>query len=224
MPRSPRRRVPSCHRRFANWRCKRTRLGRRISAKLDCSNDSQDHTVLPYADFPLSPQRSMAACTRPPTCWRDESSAPFVWRAVNAHGVRLNPPPALPSPLAPGAAASTAFRPTNRDDVRSPLLPGRNGRRRSGVLPDGKSDLFFARGLDRPNHVEMVREISSHAHAIFGSAKRSSPGGRIGGCDCSHRHAKSEPVHNRQPRRPLDSSADRASLFRRIRPPFIEKG
>ena len=44
------------------------------SARLDRSDDGQDHTVLPYA-------------------W-----APFVRHGLcRAHGVRLNPPPALPS-------------------------------------------------------------------------------------------------------------------------------
>jgi hypothetical protein len=53
---------------------------------LDRSNDGQDHTVLPYAEFALR-QRPAAWCTQPPRCQRDEPSAPFVSTLAIAHGV-----------------------------------------------------------------------------------------------------------------------------------------
>jgi hypothetical protein len=33
-------------------------------------------------------------------------------------------------------------------------------------LPDGESEIFFARGLDNPNHVESLEQIAVLAHAI----------------------------------------------------------
>jgi hypothetical protein len=38
-------------------------------------------------------------------------------------------------------------------------------------LPDRHSGIFFARGLDDPNQVELPDEISFCAHAIFKSAR-----------------------------------------------------
>jgi hypothetical protein len=47
-------------------------------------------------------------------------------------------------------------------------------------LPDGASDLFFARRLDGPNHIEIAEEISAGAqNCRMGGAKRyPSPHGR----------------------------------------------
>jgi len=61
--------------------------------KLDRSDDGQDHTVLPYAFSVARPHE-----------------------ASGSQGL-----PALPTPLAHDAAASTATRLAYRDDVRSPL-------------------------------------------------------------------------------------------------------
>jgi hypothetical protein len=35
-------------------------------------------------------------------------------------------------------------------------------------LPDGSREIFFARGLDHPNHFEPLRENRFLAHAVFG--------------------------------------------------------
>ena len=47
-----------------------------------------------------------------------------------------------------------------RDDRDPPLASGERGRAGSADLPDGLSGIFFRAGLDRPNHVEMLKEIS----------------------------------------------------------------
>jgi hypothetical protein len=47
----------------------------------------------------------------------------------------------------PDAAASTASRPNVHDDGQRPLA-GQDTRRCSGDLPDGESEIFFAKGLD----------------------------------------------------------------------------
>ena len=44
---------PACLRHLANWRCTLPGWARRTSARLDCSNDSQDHALWPYASAPL---------------------------------------------------------------------------------------------------------------------------------------------------------------------------
>jgi hypothetical protein len=74
--------------------------------RLDRSNDGQDHTVLPYArsaDHRIIPRR----CRR---CLENAGetnlTAPLVGTKPRAHGEQS----ALPTPLAPDAAASTATR------------------------------------------------------------------------------------------------------------------
>ena len=82
----------SCHRR-QQIKAHRTRMGRFRLRELDTSNGCQDHTALPSA------------------------SASFVSRAWIAHG----PKPALRSPCAPNATASTASRPTFVTMANAPL-------------------------------------------------------------------------------------------------------
>jgi hypothetical protein len=88
--------------------------------QLGTSNGCRDHTVLPYA------------------------SASFVLRAVNRS--RCKPPC---DHLRTDAVASTASHPafvTTRDP---PLLGDETARAGTPDLPDGESEKFFARGLDR---------------------------------------------------------------------------
>ncbi len=96
------------------------RLSRHHLRKFSNSNGCQDHTASPYV------------------------SAPFVLRALDRS--RGSSRPATPS--APDAAASTASRPSVRDDGQCPSL-GQDGGSSRNDLPDGESDLFLQRGLDR---------------------------------------------------------------------------
>jgi len=83
-------------------------------------------------------------------------------RAVIAH--RYKTRPAIP--CAPDAAASTASRPNVRDDGQRPSW-GRNGAGYAADLGQTKSGIFFARGLDDPNHVDRVEEIRFQAQVAF---------------------------------------------------------
>ena len=58
MPRSPRRRVPSCLRRDREIHGNAPVDALTPSQKLDRSNDDQDHTVSPYTGNPASPEAS----------------------------------------------------------------------------------------------------------------------------------------------------------------------
>jgi hypothetical protein len=111
-----------------------TRSGSKSLRRLDTSNGCQDHTVLPYA------------------------SAPFVLRAVSAHGQT-----ALRTLLAPDATASTASHPASVTIAKRPSL-GWDGPNNSDDLPDGQNGIFFAVELDNPNQLEMSRKFSLCEH------------------------------------------------------------
>jgi hypothetical protein len=51
--------------------------------------------------------------------------------------------------------------------AHTPLLPRRDGASFGFDLPDGTRKIFFARGLDHPNHVDKSREISFCAQRIL---------------------------------------------------------
>src|SRR6266702_4024461 len=106
-----------CLRRLANWRCASPGRAPRISARLDRSNDGQDHTVLPYASFLLRPRAS-----------QDLSAVRTTRLARSSRGSAQStaPPCDLTSATAP--LASTAARSAVRDDVRPPLSPDQDGR------------------------------------------------------------------------------------------------
>ena len=110
----------SCHRR-CRLMAGPIRLDRYRHRQLGTSNGCRDHTVLPYA------------------------SAPFVLRAVSAHGSRS----AQRTLLAPDAAASTASRPNVRDDGQRPSCGDRMERAGRTDLPDKNSKIFLRRRLDR---------------------------------------------------------------------------
>ena len=89
--------------------------------QLDTSNGCQDHTALPSA------------------------SVPFVCALSNRSQVAK---PALRSPHAPDAAASTAFHPDVRDDHDTPLCGGWNGRVSKADLGQARREIFLQGGLD----------------------------------------------------------------------------
>jgi hypothetical protein len=68
--------------------------------------------------------------------------------------------PALRSRFARNAAASTASHPNVRDDREAPLLVRRDARTYKSDLPDGLSEIFFARGLDRNSRTLPVGQIT----------------------------------------------------------------
>jgi hypothetical protein len=113
--------------------------------KLDCSNGSQDHTVLPYAAF-APPQRSRPRAREPSMCWQVELAAPFVLRAVKSSRARLNPLPALPVTSRAGAAAPTAIpHSTYRDDAYAPLHRGGMGQTKPAISGNEKQFISRAR-------------------------------------------------------------------------------
>ena len=94
--------------------------------------------------------------------------ASFVLRAVNRSRETR---PAIT--LRADAAASTASHPafvTTRDP---PLLGDEMARAGSADLPDGESKIFFAEGLDDPNHVEISAQNRSLRAAAFSGAPTS---------------------------------------------------
>jgi hypothetical protein len=107
-------------------------VGLKDLRRLDTSNGCQDHTLLPYA------------------------SASLVLRARTTHG--RSPPchplarPTLPRPPHPA--------PYVRDDRDTPLF-GRGGMaRRNHRFRKNRSDIFFARGLDKNSRTLPVGQIT----------------------------------------------------------------
>ena len=70
--------------------------------------------------------------------------APFVCAPLSAHSQ-----PALRPPLRANAAASTASHPAFVTTAIRPSCRERTGRAGRTDLPDGESEIFFERGLDR---------------------------------------------------------------------------
>ena len=89
--------------------------------QLGTSNGCRDHTVLPYA------------------------TTPFVLRAVAAHEVQARPAITLRA----NAAASTASHPAFVTIAIRPSCRERMGRAGRTDLPDGESEIFLLKGLDR---------------------------------------------------------------------------
>jgi hypothetical protein len=106
----------------------RARSGRLCLRKLDTSNGRQDHTTSPSA------------------------KAPFV----RAPSDRSQVIPALPSPRAPDAAASTASRPASVTIAIRPSSGARRRRYRSDLVKRG-TEKFLQMGLDSPNRVSRRR-------------------------------------------------------------------
>jgi hypothetical protein len=115
-------------------------LGSQNLRKLDISNGCQDHTASPSAH--RLRQRLRRAC----------ASRSFNEDGNNiARPARLDRSRGSSRPAIPGlrhAAASTASCPNVRDDGQRPSS-GQDGETSSFDLPDGESELFLQRGLDR---------------------------------------------------------------------------
>ena len=98
--------------------------------------------------------------------------APFVRAPVDRSQAR----PALRRQLRANAAASTASHPafvTTRDP---PLLGDEMARAGRTDLPDGESEMFFAKGLDDPNHIESSDEIRIQTQRILRHFRRAPSG------------------------------------------------
>jgi hypothetical protein len=67
------------------------------------------------------------------------------------------------------AAASTASHPAFVTIAILPSCRERTGRAGSADLPDGGSEIFFPKGLDDPNHLEIAAQIKIYAQRIFRS-------------------------------------------------------
>jgi hypothetical protein len=89
--------------------------------------------------------------------------APFVRAPVDRSQAR----PALRLHLRANAAASTASHPAFVTTAKRPSCRERTGRAGRTDLPDGESEMFFAKGLDRANHVDVAGEFSRQAHAAL---------------------------------------------------------
>jgi hypothetical protein len=120
----------SCHR-----RCRldgySIRLDRDRHRQLGTSNGCRDHMVLPYATTRL----------------RQEASPGFD--AVRPAHCRPLTETALRTTLRADAAASTASHPAFVTIAIRPSCRERTGRAGSADLPDGESEIFFSKGLDR---------------------------------------------------------------------------
>ena len=116
-----------------------------LRERLDRSDDGQDHTVLPYARLACPPHDRPASSTLPEACWRDEPDS-----AVRLHAVTGSQGlPALPAPLAPDAAASTASPARNQDDSRPPLKDEPGWATHTPFPNFGKVEYFCEEGLTR---------------------------------------------------------------------------
>jgi hypothetical protein len=82
-------------------------------------------------------------CTSAETLAKTET-APFVYASSTAHGSKSRPAILF----APDAAASTASHPNVRDDGQRPSS-GTGRMAKATDLPEKKSEIFFAGGLDR---------------------------------------------------------------------------
>jgi hypothetical protein len=128
MPRSPRRRIRSCHRR-CRLEAETIRLDRVSHRQLGTSNGCRDHTVLPYAHSVVRPARREPLTSR---------------KACPAITLRAD---AIASTASHPAFVTIAIRPSCRE---------RTGRAGRTDLPDGLSEIFFEKRLDDPNHPGIV--------------------------------------------------------------------
>src|ERR1700680_1433597 len=70
--------------------------------------------------------------------------------------------PSASAPFVKGASASTASRPNVRDDGRRPPA-GQDGEGYRSDLGRRRREIFLQTGLDSPNHVDRVQQISRYA-------------------------------------------------------------
>jgi hypothetical protein len=138
MARSPRQRIPFCHRRLRIDDPACPGRARNISADLTSATDA----------------RTTRFCR---TRLRRSSCAP-VDRSRETR-------PAIP--FRADAAASTASPPAFVTIAIRPSYRERTGRTGSADLPDGLSEIFLREGLDDPNQLEMFAKNRLFAHRIF---------------------------------------------------------
>ena len=119
MPRSPRSRIPSGLRRRWIDDCPKARSGPTISISLTPATGART-TRFCRPQLPRVIRSNRPACCRKK--FRPRRLSAVRLRAMPTHGR-----PALRTPLAPDAAASTATRPNVRDDGQRPSFSGRDG-------------------------------------------------------------------------------------------------
>jgi hypothetical protein len=127
-----------CHRRRRMYGSSAPGRADLPSANLTPASGRQDHTTSPYA----------AIVTRP--------------RAVDRSQIFR---PALRSPCAQNAAASTASRPAFVTMANAPLV-GWDAKSSRCDLGCAKTEIFLQRGLDCPNQIEKSRQIALYAPAL----------------------------------------------------------
>jgi hypothetical protein len=72
------------------------------------------------------------------------------------------PSPSASAPFVKGASASTASRSNVRDDGQRPSSE-QDGQTHAADLGESRSGIFFRMGLDDPNHVDPLQQISLRA-------------------------------------------------------------
>ena len=94
--------------------------------------------------------------------------APFVCAPV------LRSQESLPcdSILRANAAASTASHPAFVTTAKRPSCRERTGRAGRTDLPDGESEMFFAKGLDDPNQIEIIAINRSGRNSLIARSGR----------------------------------------------------
>jgi hypothetical protein len=136
-------------------------LGQRISAGLASATDARTtrlrRTQRPQPKF----QRTMCC----PLNFGEGVEAPFVYAPVD----RSQDKPALRLHLRANAAASTASHPAFVTTAKRPSCRERTGRAGRTDLPDGESEIFFAKGLDDPNQIEiaMINRLCERSQTEF---------------------------------------------------------
>ena len=134
------------------------------SARLSISNGCQDHTTSPYAA--TSNQSSQRTMCCPPN-FGEGVEAPFVCALV-----ARSRETALRTNLRANAAASTASHPAFVTTAKRPSCRERTGRAGRTDLPDGESEMFFAKGLDDPNQIEIIAINRSGRNSLIARSGR----------------------------------------------------
>jgi hypothetical protein len=173
---------------------------------LSCHRHPSD-MACPRPVGPTSPPLDLTPASRR----QDHTTSPSASNIVRQHAADCSQAvrrPALPPRVTPDAAASTAFHPAFRDDHDTPLLWGGMARICRDDLPDGESEIFLQRGLDR--RANQWTATRTHCPRVPDAVQRS-PG------DAKHRSGCAAPQsrdpYRHQRRGPRISSAPRQSRF-----------
>ena len=139
-----------------------TRLGRfRLRKAWHQQRMPGPHDFAVRSDLNQSSQRTMCR----PLNFGEGVEAPFVCAPV----LRSQAKPALRLHLRANAAASTASHPAFVTTAKRPSCRERTGRAGRTDLPDGESEIFFAKGLDDPNQIEiaMINRLCERSQTEF---------------------------------------------------------